>query len=76
MPTKSETAATSQTCTGWTILTLKELLEKRFDHLDRLREAEAKSLVLQAAEYERRLDALNGEQDRIAKMREEQCTRG
>jgi hypothetical protein len=48
-------------------MTLKELLEKRFDHLDELREAEANSLRLQAAEYERRLDALNGEAERIAK---------
>jgi hypothetical protein len=66
----------SSTCAGWTILTLKELLEKRFDQLDKLREAEAKSLVLQAAEYERRLDALNGEAERIAKIHGQNATRG
>jgi len=72
----AEPKSQSSSCAGWTILTLKELLEKRFDHLDKLREAEAKSLVLQAAEYERRLNDLNGEQERITKIREEQCTRG
>jgi hypothetical protein len=57
-------------------MTLKELLEKRFDHLDELREAEANSLRLQAAEYERRLDALNGEAERIAKVHSQNATRG
>ena len=47
-------------CHGWTLMTLKE-------HYDALRLAEAGALKIQAIEYERRLDALNGEQARIAK---------
>ena len=70
--TKPQPQATG--CTGWTIETLKELLEKRFDQLDKLREAEAKSLVLQAKEYERRLNDLNGEAARIAAVHEKNAT--
>lgn len=50
----------------WTIETLKEHLELKFKSLEALRAAEARALILQAEEYERRLDALNGEQARIA----------
>lgn len=47
---------------GWTIATLKE-------HFDALRVAEAEALRIQAKEYERRLEALNGEQARLADER-------
>lgn len=50
----------------WTIETLKEHLELKFRSLDALRAAEARALILQAEEYERRLEGLNGEQARIA----------
>ena len=72
---KPQSSAPS-TCSGWTILTLKELLETRLDHLDKLRETEAQSLVLQAREYERRLDALNGEAERIANIHAQNASRG
>lgn len=60
---------------GWTIPTLKEHFETRFEQLDKLRKAEADTLKLQAAEYERRLTALNGEAQRIAKVHELNVTR-
>lgn len=43
----------------WTLGTLHE-------HLDALRKSDREALRLQAAEYERRLESLNGEQSRIA----------
>jgi|HubBroStandDraft_4_1064222.scaffolds.fasta_scaffold15649_5 hypothetical protein len=43
----------------WTLDTLRK-------HFTALREADREALRLQAAEYERRLDSLNGEQSRIA----------
>lgn len=52
---------------GWTLLTLKEHFEERFRALNEIRSAEADALVIQAREYERRLESLNGEQGRIAK---------
>jgi hypothetical protein len=45
----------------WTIKTLKELYDERFKMKD-------ENLVLQAREYERRLEALNGEGDRIKEV--------
>ena len=46
--------------TEWTIKTLKE-------HFEKLHEKDKEALRLQAAEYERRLEALNHEHARIAK---------
>ena len=54
-------------CNGWTLATLKEHFEVKFKHLEEMRKSEANALVIQAKEYERRLEALNGEQARIAK---------
>ena len=47
-------------------VTLREYIEARLKGMEDLRAQEARQLVLQAAEYERRLTALNGEQSRIA----------
>lgn len=44
----------------------RQLTEERFAHNKAMRETEAHALVIQAKEIERRLDALNGEQGRIA----------
>ncbi len=46
--------------TEWTIVTLKE-------HFEKIHEKDKEALQLQAAEYERRLENLNNEHDRIAK---------
>lgn len=51
----------------WTIDTLRE-------HLTVLREADQHALALQATEYERRLDALNGEARRIQAVQSESVT--
>lgn len=51
----------------WTIDTLRE-------HLLALREADQHALTLQAGEYERRLDALNGEARRIQAVQSESVT--
>lgn len=50
----------------WTIDTLKEHFEKQFAALHEREKLRAEALTLQAAEYERRLESLNGEQARIA----------
>ncbi len=47
----------------WTIATLKE-------HWETIHKKDLDALRLQAAEYERRLAALNGEHDRIAKAQQ------
>ena len=46
-------------------VTLKEFFEEKFTALNTLRAQEAETLVIQAKEYERRLDALNHEAQRI-----------
>ncbi len=46
-------------------VSLKEYIEEKFAALDRLRGQEAETLKIQAAEYERRLDGLNHEAQRI-----------
>lgn len=47
--------------TGWTLHTLKILMDERFDALD-------KALALQAEEYERRLTALNHAHDKAVQV--------
>jgi hypothetical protein len=59
--------ASDPTCPkgGWTLITLKEYFELRFQTIELLRAKEAEALIIQAKEYERRLEALNHEAKRI-----------
>lgn len=47
---------------------IKELLELEIKHLKELGVEKDKALALQAKEYERRLEALNGEAERLRTM--------
>ena len=52
--------------TEWTIATLKERMETRFEHLNELQALRDKALDLQAIENNRRLNELNHEHARVA----------
>jgi len=55
---------------GWTIGTLKELIDTKLNSFDIKLEARDKALDLQAAENKRRLDELNHEHARVAQAQQ------